>query len=79
MLNLRNVLALLAGIVIGGGVDTALIVLSPSLIPPPAGVDVSSAEGLSKAMHLSSRGISQCRSWRTQLVLSLARGSWTIA
>ena len=30
----------------------ALITLSPWLIPPPASVDVSSAEGLSKAMHL---------------------------
>lgn len=49
---LRNVLALLAGIAIGGGVNMALITLSPQLIPPPAGVDVSSAEGLSKAMHL---------------------------
>ena len=49
---LRNLLALLAGIAIGGGVNMALITLSPSLIPPPAGVDVSTAEGLSKAMHL---------------------------
>ncbi len=49
---LRNVLALLAGIVIGGGVNMALITFSPSLIPPPAGVDVNSAESLSKAMHL---------------------------
>jgi len=48
----RNVLALLAGIAIGGGVNMALITLSPSLIPPPAGVDVNSAESLSKAMHL---------------------------
>jgi hypothetical protein len=30
----------------------ALISLGPSLIPPPAGVDVSSAEGLSKGIHL---------------------------
>jgi len=30
----------------------ALITLSPSLIPPPAGVDVNSAESLSKAIHL---------------------------
>jgi hypothetical protein len=53
MLNLlRNVLALLAGIAIGGGVNMALITLSPSLIPPPAGVDVNSAESLSNAMHL---------------------------
>ena len=49
---LRNVLALLAGIAIGGGVNMALITLSPWLIPPPAGVDVNSAESLSKAMHL---------------------------
>ena len=49
---LRNVLALLVGIAIGGGVNVALITLSPSLIPPPAGVDLNSAESLSKAMHL---------------------------
>jgi hypothetical protein len=49
---LRNVLAFLAGIVIGGGVNMALITVSPWLIPPPAGVDVSSTEGLSKAMQL---------------------------
>ncbi len=49
---LRNVLAILAGIAIGGSVNMALITLSPSLIPPPAGVDVSNAESLSKAMHL---------------------------
>ena len=49
---LRNVLALLAGVAIGGGVNMALITLSPSLIPPPAGVDVNSAESLIKGMHL---------------------------
>lgn len=49
---LRNVLALIAGLAIGGGVNMALITLSPSLIAPPAGVDVSSAESLSKTMHL---------------------------
>lgn len=48
----RNVLALLAGIGIGTAVNMALITVSASLIPPPAGVDVSSAEGLSKGMHL---------------------------
>ena len=30
----------------------ALITLSPSLTPPPTGVDVNNAESLSKAMHL---------------------------
>jgi len=49
---LRNALALLVGIALGGGVNMALIALSPSLIPPPAGVDVNSAESLAKAMHL---------------------------
>lgn len=49
---LRNVLAILAGIAIGGGVNMALITISPLLIPPPAGVDVNNAESLGKAMHL---------------------------
>ena len=49
---LRNALALLAGVIIGGAVNTALIMLSPSLIPPPAGVDVNDAESLSRSMHL---------------------------
>jgi hypothetical protein len=49
---LRNVIALLAGIAIGGGVNMAIITVSPSLIPPPAGVDVNSAESLSNAMPL---------------------------
>jgi hypothetical protein len=49
---LRNVLAVLAGIAIGGAVNMALVTLSPSLIPPPAGVDVSDAESLGRSMHL---------------------------
>ena len=49
---LRNVLAFVAGVVIGGAVNTALIMLSPSLIPPPAGVDVNDAESLRRSMHL---------------------------
>lgn len=49
---LRNVLAVIAGIVIGGIVNMALVTVSPSLIPPPAGVDVTNAESLRSAMHL---------------------------
>lgn len=49
---LRNALAILAGIAIGGAVNMALIVLSPSIIAPPAGVDVNNAESLSASMHL---------------------------
>jgi hypothetical protein len=49
---LRNVLAIVVGVVLGGGVNMALITLGASLIPPPAGVDVNSAESLGRAMHL---------------------------
>jgi hypothetical protein len=49
---LRNVLAIFAGIAIGAGVNMALIALSPSLIPPPTGVDVNNAESLAKGIHL---------------------------
>ena len=49
---LRNVLAILAGLVIGSVVNFAIIAIGPMLIPPPAGVDVTTAEGLSKGMHL---------------------------
>lgn len=53
MLNLlRNVLAILAGIALGGAVNMALIVLSPFIIAPPAGVDVNNAESLRASMHL---------------------------
>ena len=49
---LRNVLAVLAGIVVGSAANMALVTLGPNLIPPPAGADVTSAEGLRSAMHL---------------------------
>jgi hypothetical protein len=49
---LRNVLAVVMGIVVGGIVNGALITLSPIVIPPPAGVDVTNAESLAAAVHL---------------------------
>lgn len=53
MLNLlRSALALLGGIAIGGAVNMALITLSPSVIAPPAGVDVNDVASLSASMHL---------------------------
>ncbi|MFN2239832.1 MAG: hypothetical protein ABR524_10615 [Thermoanaerobaculia bacterium] len=52
MFRLKNVLALIAGIVIGGVVNMAIVVLGPSLIPPPAGVDTSNAESLARSIHL---------------------------
>jgi hypothetical protein len=49
---LRNILALVIGVAAGGGVNMAIIVLGPSLIPPPAGVDVSSTESIRASIHL---------------------------
>ncbi len=49
---LRNVLAVVLGIAVGSAVNMALITAGPSLVPPPAGADVTTAEGLSRAMHL---------------------------
>ena len=49
---LRNALAVIAGLVVGSGLNLLLITVSPMVIPPPAGVDVSNAESLGKAMHL---------------------------
>ena len=49
---LRNVLAVLAGLVIGSIVNFALITISPMVIPLPAGVDVTNPESMSRAMHL---------------------------
>lgn len=49
---LRNILAVVAGIVVGGVVNMALITVSASLIPPPSGVDVTNAESLAQNIHL---------------------------
>jgi hypothetical protein len=49
---LRITLALILGIAIGGGINMALVILGPTLIAPPPGVDMASAEGLRASMHL---------------------------
>lgn len=48
----RNVLAVLGGILIGSLVNMGLITLSPLVIPPPSGVDVMDMESLRSSMHL---------------------------
>lgn len=52
MSTVKNVLAVIAGIVIGGFVNMGLITISGSVIPPPAGVDVTDMESLKASMHL---------------------------
>lgn len=49
---LRNILGVVVGLVIGGFVNMALVTVSPSLIPPPVGVDVNDAESLAKGIKL---------------------------
>jgi hypothetical protein len=49
---LRNVLAVLVGLVAGGLVNMALVTLGPALVPPPAGVDVTNLENLRATAHL---------------------------
>lgn len=49
---LRNVLAVIVGAVIGGVVNMAIVILGPMIVPPPAGVDVTTPEGLAAGLHL---------------------------
>ncbi len=49
---LRNVLAVLAGLVVGSLVNMGIIVAGGSVVPPPPGVDTSNMESLKAGMHL---------------------------
>lgn len=48
----KNVLAVIAGLIGGSIVNMSIIMISGSVIPPPAGADVTTAEGLKASMHL---------------------------
>lgn len=49
---LRQIFAVVIGIIVGSCVNMALVTLSPTLIPPPAGVDVTNPESLQQSIHL---------------------------
>ena len=49
---LKNIFAVIIGLVVGGAVNMALIIASPHVIAPPAGVDVTDPQSLSASMHL---------------------------
>lgn len=49
---LRNVIAVLIGFAVGSAVNMGLIMISGSIIPPPAGADVTTMEGLKSSIHL---------------------------
>ncbi len=48
----RNTLAVVIGLAVGGGINMAIVVLGPSVIPPPAGVDVTNTESIRASIHL---------------------------
>lgn len=48
----RNILAVVVGFVVGSGFNIGIVMLGPSIIPPPAGVDVTDAASIANSMHL---------------------------
>lgn len=48
----RNILAVIAGLVVGSAVNMGIIMISSSIIPPPEGADVTTMDGLKASMHL---------------------------
>jgi len=49
---IKNILAVITGLVLGSAVNMGLIMISGSVIPPPEGVDVTDMESLKSSMHL---------------------------
>ncbi len=48
----KNILAVLAGLIVGSLVNMGIVMFSGSIIPPPEGGDVTTMEGLKATMHL---------------------------
>ena len=49
---IRNIAAVLLGLVVGSLTNGYLISISSKVIPPPTGVDVKTLEGLKAGIHL---------------------------
>lgn len=49
---LRNILAVILGLVIGSVVNMAVIAAGHAIMPPPAGFDGTSMEGVASTIHL---------------------------
>ena len=48
----RNILAVVAGLFLGGVVNMGMVTISDSIIPLPEGADVTTPEGLKASIHL---------------------------
>jgi len=49
---LRNIIAFLTGLFVGSVVNMGIVMISGSIIPPPAGADTTTIEGLKEALPL---------------------------
>lgn len=49
---LKNILAVIAGVIVGSIVNMGIVMISGSIIPPPEGGDVTTMEGLKASIHL---------------------------
>lgn len=49
---IKNILAVLGGIIVGGIVNMGIVMISGSIIPPPEGGDITTMEGLKATIHL---------------------------
>ena len=49
---IKNIAAVVLGLVVGSFVNMGIIMLSPSIIPPPAGINPTDMESLRASMHL---------------------------
>lgn len=49
---LKNILAVITGLIIGSIVNMGIVMISGSIIPPPNGADVTTMEGLKESLHL---------------------------
>jgi hypothetical protein len=48
----KNILAVIAGAILGSAVNMGIIMISGSIIPPPDGADITTMEGLKASIHL---------------------------
>jgi hypothetical protein len=49
---LKNIIAVITGIIVGGALNMGIIMISGSIIPPPDGADLTTMDGLKASMHL---------------------------
>lgn len=48
----RNIIAIIVGLLVGGAVNMGIVTFSPALVPYPPGTDLSTPEGVAAAIPL---------------------------